>query len=299
MGDTLFELVLLPLQFPFMQKALLITVIIAPAAAMLSCFLVLKGWSLMGDAVSHAVLPGVVLAYVAGIPLVFGAFLAGLFTALATGFIKDHSRVKQDTVMGVVFSGMFGLGIVIYTRIESGLHLDHILFGNMLGVGSEDLWTTGLIAVPVALILLVKWRDILAHAFDPVQAQMVGLPVKVIHYGLLMILSATIVAMLSSVGIILSVAFLIAPGAVAFLLTRRFGPMLFTAVAVALISGVSGIFASFWIDSAPAPTIVLILTALFIAALAWRTRLTARNTARAATAPPTEDQPQGGMQKQS
>ncbi|WP_346909681.1 metal ABC transporter permease [uncultured Roseibium sp.] len=298
MGDNLMELALLPLQFPFMQKALLITVIIAPAAAMLSCFLVLKGWSLMGDAVSHAVLPGVVLAYVAGIPLVFGAFLAGLFTALATGFIKDHSRVKQDTVMGVVFSGMFGLGIVIYTRIDSGLHLDHILFGNMLGVGSEDLWTTSLIAVPVALILLVKWRDVLAQAFDPVQAQMVGLPVKVIHYGLLATLSATIVAMLSSVGIILSIAFLIAPGAVAFLLTRRFGPMLFAAVIVALISGISGIYASFWIDSAPAPTIVLILTAFFIAALTWRTRLSARNAAKAATVLDAGDEPPFGMQKQ-
>ena len=279
MGDGLMDLALLPLQFPFMQKAFLITVLVAPAAAMLSCFLVLKGWSLMGDAVSHAVLPGVVLAYLAGVPLVVGAFLAGLFTALATGFIKDHSRIKQDTVMGVVFSGMFGLGIVIYTQIESEVHLDHILFGNMLGVGAQDLWTAGLIAVPVALILLVKWPDVLAHAFDPVQARMVGLHANAIHYGLLMILSATIVAMLSSVGIILSVAFLIAPGAVAFLLTRRFGPMLLAAVAVALFAGVSGIYASFWIDSAPAPTIVLILTALFLIALAWRTHLTARNTA--------------------
>ncbi|WP_417682390.1 metal ABC transporter permease [Roseibium sp.] len=298
MGDGVMDLALLPLQFPFMQKAFLITVLIAPAAAMLSCFLVLKGWSLMGDAVSHAVLPGVVLAYIAGVPLVFGAFLAGLFTAIATGFIKDHSRVKQDTVMGVVFSGMFGLGIVIYTSIESEIHLDHILFGNMLGVGAGDLWTAGLIAVPVALILWVKWPDVLAHAFDPIQARMVGLPANAIHYGLLMILSATIVAMLSSVGIILSVAFLIAPGAIAFLLTRRFAAMLLAAVAMALFAGVSGIYVSFWIDSAPAPTIVLILTALFIAALAWRTRLTARNTTRPAAVPEDADEPQVRMQKQ-
>jgi len=299
MDGNLIDLALLPLQFPFMQKALLITVIIAPAAAMLSCFLVLKGWSLMGDAVSHAILPGVVLAYLAGIPLVFGAFIAGLFTALATGFIKDHSRVKQDTVMGVVFSGMFGLGIVIYTRIESGLHLDHILFGNMLGVGAEDLWTAGLIAVPVAVILLVKWRDILAHAFDPVQARMVGLPVRAIHYGLLAILSATIVAMLSSVGIILSIAFLIAPGAVAFLLTRRFGPMLLTAVAVALIAGISGIYASFWLDSAPAPTIVLILTGLFVAALVLRIRLTSQNAALAASVPEATGERRAGLREET
>ncbi len=264
------ETLLLPFQFPFMQNAMWITMLIAPAAALLSCFLVLKGWSLMGDATSHAVLPGVVLAYMAGIPLIIGAFLAGLFCALATGFIKDNSRVKQDTVMGVVFSGMFGLGIVLYTRIETDLHLDHILFGNMLGVGATDLWTSGSIAGAVALILVLKWRDILAHAFDPVQARMVGLASGTIHYGLLAILSATIVAMLSSVGIILAIAFLIAPGAIAFLLTRRFAAMLAMSVIVALVAGFSGIYASFWLDSAPAPTIVLILTAVFLLALGWQ-----------------------------
>jgi manganese/iron transport system permease protein len=265
MGDLL-----LPFQFPFMQNALLIVLLIAPAAAMLSAFLVLKGWSLMGDATSHAVLPGVVLAYLAGIPLIIGAFLAGLVCALGTGFIKDNSRIKQDTVMGVVFSGMFGLGIVIYTQIETSLHLDHILFGNMLGVGAQDLWTAGLISGGVALILGVKWRDFLAHSFDPVQAKMIGLPVAWLHYGLLAILSATIVAMLSAVGMILSVAYLIAPGAIAFLLTRRFASMLRMAVAVALLAGVTGVYASFWLDAAPAPTIVLILTGMFLSALALR-----------------------------
>ncbi len=271
---------LLPFQFPFMQNAFLVTLIIAPAAALLSSFLVLKGWSLMGDAVSHAVLPGVVLAYLVGAPLVFGAFLAGLFTALATGFVKDHSRVKQDTVMGVIFSGMFGIGIVIYTRISSSVHLDHILFGNMLGIGPDDLWTAGLIAAPVALILTVKWRDILAHSFDPVQARMVGLRVGLIHYGLLTILSATIVAMLSAVGIILSVALLIAPGAIAFLLTRRFSTMLVLSVAAALLAGLFGIYLSFFIDSAPAPTIVLVLTAMFIVAFVWRNWQVRRMTTR-------------------
>ncbi|WP_300551084.1 metal ABC transporter permease [Roseovarius sp.] len=261
---------LLPLQFPFMQNAMLIVVLIAPAAAMLSCFLVLKGWSLMGDATSHAVLPGVVLAYLAGIPLIIGAFLAGLVCALGTGFIKENSRIKQDTVMGVVFSGMFGLGIVIYTQVETALHLDHILFGNMLGVGGKDLWTAGLISGGVAAILGMKWRDFLAHSFDPVQAKMIGLRVSWLHYGLLAILSATIVAMLSSVGIILSVAYLIAPGAIAFLLTRRFSAMMILSIIVALLAGMIGIYTSFWLDAAPAPTIVLLLTGMFLAALALR-----------------------------
>ena len=261
---------LMPFQFPFMQNAFLVTALIAPAAAMLSAFLVLKGWSLMGDATSHAVLPGVVLAYVVGIPLIVGAFLAGMVMALGAGFIQEHSRVKQDTVLGVVFSGMFGLGIVLYTQIETDAHLDHILFGNMLGVGAADLWTSGLIAGAVALVLAVLWRDLLAHAFDPVQAQMIGLRTTLLHYGLLTLLSATIVAMLSSVGIILAIAFLIAPGAIAFLLTRRFAAMLVVAIAVAELAGLLGIYASFWLDSAPAPTIVLVLTAGFLVALAAR-----------------------------
>ena len=261
------ETLLLPLQFPFMQNAFLVTMLIAPAAAMLSCLLVLRGWSLMGDATSHAVLPGVVLAYMVGLPLILGAFVAGLFCAIATGFIRDHSRVKQDTVMGVVFSGMFGLGIVLYTRIESAVHLDHILFGNMLGVGAGDLWIAGLISGAATLVLLAKGRDFLAHAFDPVQARMIGLRTGWLHYGLLALLSATIVAMLSSVGIILSVAYLIAPGAIAFLLTRRFATMLAVSVAAALLAGLAGTYASFWLDSAPAPTIVLAMTLMFLAAL--------------------------------
>lgn len=264
--DTL----LMPFQFPFMQNAFLVTALIAPAAAMLSAFLVLKGWSLMGDATSHAVLPGVVLAYVAGIPLIVGAFLAGMVMALGAGYIQEHSRVKQDTVLGVVFSGMFGLGIVLYTRIETDTHLDHILFGNMLGVGVADLWTSGLIAGGVVLVLAVLWRDFLAHAFDPVQAQMIGLRTGLLHYGLLTLMSATIVAMLSSVGIILAIAFLIAPGAIAFLLTRRFSTMLVVAIVAAELAGLIGIYSSFWLDSAPAPTIVLVLTAGFLAALGAR-----------------------------
>ncbi|MBT9383587.1 metal ABC transporter permease [Pseudooceanicola sp. CBS1P-1] len=264
------ETLLLPFQFPFLQNAFLVVLLIAPAAAMLSCFLVLKGWALMGDATAHAVLPGVVLAYVAGLPLLLGAFAAGLFCALATGWIRDRAGLRQDTVTGVVFSGMFGLGVVLYTAIESDVHLDHILFGNMLGVGAADLWTSGLIAGGVVLGLGLLWRPLLAQAFDPVQAKMIGLPVALLHYGLLAALSACIVAMLSSVGIILSVASLIAPGATAFLLTRRFGAMLAVAVLVAMLAGVAGTYAAFWLDSAPAPTIVLVQTALVLLALGWR-----------------------------
>jgi manganese/iron transport system permease protein len=221
--SDLIQLLLQPFSFGFMQQAFVITLLVAIPMGLLSPFLVLKGWSLMGDAISHAVLPGVVLAYIAGIPLAIGAFAAGMICALATGFLKQNSRVKEDTVMGVVFSGMFGLGIVLYTKIQSDVHLDHILFGDMLGVAWRDIAETGVIAAVTLLALGIWRRDLLLHAFDPQHAQAIGLPVKFLHYGLLCILSLTIVGALKAVGIILAVAMLIAPGSIAFLLTKRFG----------------------------------------------------------------------------
>lgn len=261
---------LMPFRFGFMQNAFLMAMIVSVPTALLSCFLVLKGWALMGDAISHAVLPGIVLAYALGIPLIFGAFAAGMFTAIATGFLAGNSRVKQDTVMGVVFSGMFGLGIVLFVAIDTDVHLDHILFGNMLGVETGELWQAGLIAAGVSLVLVLKWKDWLLHSFDPAQARTSGLWVNWLHYGLLALISLTIVATLTAAGLILAIALLIAPGAIAFLLVRTFGAMLAVAVAVCMVAMLTGTYLSFFIDSAPAPTIVLVLTALFIVAFVRR-----------------------------
>lgn len=273
---SLFETLMMPFRFEFMVNAMVIAMLIAVPAALLSCFLVLKGWSLMGDAVSHAVLPGVVLAYIINIPLAIGAFAAGMFCALATGFLKENSRIKQDTIMGVVFSGMFGLGLVMYVKVQSDVHLDHILFGDILGIGKQDMIETAIIAVIVTALLVLKWRDLLLHAFDPAQARAVGLPVRLLHYGLLAILSLTIVGALKAVGIILAIAILIAPGAIAFLLTRNFSSMLIVAVIVAVASSGLGVYVSFFIDSAPAPTIVLLMTLVFIAAFIIARRRVAR-----------------------
>ena len=274
------DIVLQPFQFTFMNNAFLMMAILSVPTSLLSCYLVLKGWSLMGDAISHAVLPGVVLAYLINIPLIIGAFCAGMVCALATGFLSENSRVKQDTVMGIVFSGMFGFGIVLYTKITTDVHLDHILFGNMLGVGPDQLWTSGLIAAFVGVVMIAKRADFMLHAFDPVQAQAVGLRVGWLHYGMLALISLTIVATLSAVGIILSIGLLIAPGAIAYLLTKRFDRMLMIAVLVTLGSGVLGVYISFFIDSAPAPTVVLLLTAIFILAFAR-----ANTVARASSSP--------------
>ena len=266
---------LLPLQFPFMHGAFYIALLIGPPTALLSCFLVLKGWSLMGDAVSHAVLPGIVIAHIIGLPLIVGAFIAGMICSLLIGYLDANSRVRQDTVMGVVFSGMFGFGLVLYTKIETNIHLDHILFGNMLGVGNADLWTSGVIGVLVCAALFITWKDLLLAAFDPAQARAIGLPTRALHYGLLTILSLTIVATLKAVGLILAIGLLIAPGAIAFLITREFRYMLIAAVLVSTSSLVSGVYLSFWLGSDPGPTVILMLTVLFIAAFCarmWRNR---------------------------
>lgn len=191
-----------PFQFSFMVNAMLVAAIVAVPCALLSVFLVLKGWALMGDAMSHAVFPGVVVAYILGIPFAIGAFIAGLFCAIATGYLDDNSRIKRDTIMGIVFSGMFGAGLVLYVSIQSEVHLDHILFGDMLGISASDIAQTSLIALAIALIIGFKWRDFLLHAFDPQQAKASGLRCGLLHYGLLCMIALTIVATLKAVGII-------------------------------------------------------------------------------------------------
>jgi manganese/iron transport system permease protein len=257
----------LPFVLDFMQRAFAITLLVAVPMALLSCYLVLRGWSLMGDAISHAVLPGIVVAYWVGAPLALGAFVAGMVCAGATGFVKENSRVKEDTAMGIVFSGMFALGIVLYVWTPTDVHLDHILFGDPLGVSWADVARSAGIAVPVAAVVLAARRGFLLHAFDAQHARAIGLPVRGLHYGLLALVSLTVVAALQAVGIILAIAFLIAPGAVAFLWARRFGPMLAVAVAVGAGASLLGVYASFWLDSAPAPTIVLVMAAVFAASL--------------------------------
>lgn len=273
------DFLLLPFQLPFMQKAFLIAALAALPMGLLSPFLVLKGWSLMGDAISHAVLPGIVLAYIVGLPLAAGAFAAGMICALATGYLQENSRVKEDTVMGVVFSGMFGLGIVLYIAIQTDIHLDHILFGDILGVAWRDVAESAAIALVALATAGLFRRDLMAMVFDEQHARAIGLPVRLLHYGLLALISLTIVGALKAVGIILAIALLISPGAIAYLITRSFERMLVVSMAIAVGSSILGVYASFFIDSAPAPTIVLLMSLQFIAAFAW-SQWQARRTTR-------------------
>jgi manganese/iron transport system permease protein len=286
---SLLDVLLAPLAYDFMQRALIVAILIGAVCAVLSCYLVLRGWSLMGDAISHAVLPGIVVAYVAGLPLVVGAFAAGVSCAVLTGYLKENSRVKEDTVMGIVFSGMFGLGLVMMTKVETDQHLNHILFGNMLGVTWRDVVETGLIAGTTLLIVLAKRRDLLLYCFDPQHARAIGLPVRLIHYALLILLSLTIVGSIKAVGVILVVAMLITPGATAYLLTSRFEHMLAIAATVAIGSSVLGTLASFHVDGATGPCIVLIQAAMFLVAFLFAPRNGLLTRSRIPDSPNPED----------
>jgi len=258
-----------PFRYPFMVDAMMVGAAIGAVCAVLSCYLVLKGWSLMGDAISHAVLPGIVIAYAIGLPLAIGAFLSGLVCAVATGFIKDNSRVKEDTVMGVVFTGMFAFGLVLFTKIKSDLHLDHILFGNILGLEPGDLRNTLLVAGLTLAVILMLRRDLLLFCFDPGQARTIGLPVKLLYYLLLSLLAVTIVVSLKAVGIILVIAMLVTPGCVAYLLSDRFGTMLGIAVATAVGSSLTGVYVSFFLNASTGACIVLVQALVFLVVLGF------------------------------
>ncbi len=261
--NALFE----PLQYAFMRDALLVGMLVAAMCAVLSCFLILKGWSLMGDAISHAVLPGIVLAYIAGLPLAIGAFAAGLFCAVGTGFIKQNSRVKEDTVMGVVFTGLFAFGLVLFSRTSSDMHLDHILVGNILGITRQQVWETLGLGGAVLGVTLALRRDLLLICFDPAQARVMALPERFLNYLLLGLLSLAIVVSLQSVGIILVVAMLVTPGSIAHLWVDRFDRMLAVATASAVSSTWAGIFISYHIDGSPGACIVLVQALLFLGSL--------------------------------
>ncbi|MDU8924469.1 metal ABC transporter permease [Pasteurellaceae bacterium LIM206] len=258
-----------PFAYPFMQTALFTAIVVAIVCAVLSCYLVLKSWSLMGDAISHAVLPGIVLGYIAGTPLMIGAFCSGLVSALCMGYIKENSRIKEDTAIGIVFSGMFALGLVLFTKIETDQHLMHVLFGNLLGIHQEELIQTLLISITVFIVLKLKQRDFLLFCFNPTQASIVGLSAKKLYYGLLVLLVMTIITAMQVVGVILVVAMLISPGITAYLLTKHFARMVWLAVISAVLSSLFGTIASYHLNADIGPSIILVQALFFCLALVY------------------------------
>lgn len=265
--DTLGDWLIAPLQYPFLVKAIAVSAFVGLVCAVLSCYITLKGWSLMGDAVSHAVVPGVVLAYVLHIPFAIGAFIFGFGATVAIGYVKAQTRLKEDAVIGVVFTGFFALGLVLITKIPSNIDLFHILFGNVLGISTGDMIQTLIAGTLTLIIILLRRKDLLLFCFDPNHAKAIGLNTGVMYYTLLSVLALTIVTALQTAGIILVIAMLVTPGSIAYLLTDRFDHMLGYAVASGIFSCVLGTYLSYHLDVSTGGAIVVLLSGIFILAM--------------------------------
>lgn len=256
-----------PLSHGFMSRALVATLISASVCALLSCWLVQIGWSLMGDAVSHAVFPGVVFAHMIGVPFALGAFIFGAGAVGLIGALQSRTTLKSDTTIGVVFTSLFALGIAVNSVFPSQVDLNHILFGNILGVGVNDLLLVAIVGFASGAVLLLKRRDLTLYAFDPVQAHTLGIRVRGLRILLLLILALVVVITLQTVGIILVVAMLIIPGATALLVSGRMSRILPIAVASALLSSMVGVYAAYYLNASVGGVVVLTQAALFMLAL--------------------------------
>ncbi|MGB6052649.1 MAG: metal ABC transporter permease [Rhodococcus sp. (in: high G+C Gram-positive bacteria)] len=251
------DLLLDPLQYTFIRRALLVTVVASVVCAVLSCWLVLIGWSLMGDAVSHAVLPGVALSYLLGAPFAIGALIFALIAVGAIGIVRNTTAVKEDAAIGVVFTTLFAFGVVLISKFPSQIDLNHILFGNLLGVSEGDMWQVIVLGGLALAVMIVKRRDFTLFAFDRTQARAVGISPSVLSGLMLTLLALTTVVALQAVGVILVVAMLITPGATAYLLTQRFRQMLLLAPAIGIGCAIVGIYVSFYLDVSSGGTVVL------------------------------------------
>ena len=263
------ETLLTPLQYEYMLKAIFVSAVIGGVCAFLSCFITLKGWSLMGDALSHSVVPGVAVAYYAGWPFAAGAFVTGLLAAVGMGFVKANTRLREDAVIGVVFTAFFALGLLLISLYPSQVDLRSIVFGNILGISNPDIVQVLIISGVTLVVLGFKWRDLLLFCFDPNQARALGLNTTVLHFTLLTLLSATAVAALQTVGACLVVAMLVTPGATAYLLTDRFGKMIGIATSMGVGTSIVGAYASYFFDGSTGGCIVTLQSALFVAALVF------------------------------
>jgi manganese transport system permease protein len=262
--DSIWQWFVQPLQYDFMVKALLMSAVVGLVCAVLSCYLILKGWSLMGDAVSHSVLPGVVLSYILGLPFSIGAFVFGLLSVLTIGFVKRQTRLKEDAVMGIVFTGLFALGLVMISRTPSTVDLTHILFGNVLGIPNSDVIQTLVIVAITLTGLLILRKDLLLFCFDENQARAIGLNTTLLYYTLLTLLALTIVAALQTVGIILVIAMLITPGAIGYMLTDRFNRMMVIASVASVLSSLTGAYLSYHLDASTGGCIIVVQALVFL-----------------------------------
>lgn len=283
------EQLAVPFQYDYMLKAMWVSALIGGVCGLLSCFVTLKGWSLMGDALSHAVVPGVTIAYLLGAPFALGAFISGLLAAVGMGFVKARTSLREDAVIGVVFTLFFAAGVLLISLFPAGISLRTIVFGNILGISDADVVQVALIAGGTLVALALKWRDLVLFCFDPQQVRALGLNPLALHFTLLTLLAATAVASMQTVGACLVVATLVTPGATAYLLADRFGRMLGIAAGIGVGTSFLGAYASYFLDGSTGGCIVVFQTLLFLAALVFGPRhgmLASRAQRRRALAPP-------------
>ncbi len=262
----IFQTLLTPFHYDYMVRAIWVSALVGGTCGFLSSFVTLKGWSLMGDALSHAVVPGVAVAYLLGLPFALGAFVAGLLAAASMAFIRSRSRIREDATIGIVFTAYFALGLLLISLFPTRVDLKVILLGNILGIADIDIAQVLIISAVTLLILGLKWRDLMLFCFDPNQARALGLPAGLLHVTLLALLAAASVAALQAVGACLVVAMLITPGATAYLLTDRFGKMLWLSSAMGVATSLVGAYASFFVNGATGGCIVTLQTLVFLAA---------------------------------
>ena len=263
---------LIPFQYEYMVKAILVSGFIGGVCALLSCFVVLKGWSLLGDALSHAVVPGVAVAYIIGIPFSVGAFISGMLAALAMGFIKKRTRIREDAVIGIVYTTFFALGVLLISLFPSNITLSTIVMGNILGIADRDIVQTLIIAGSSLAIILLKWKDLRLFSFDSAQARAIGLNTNVLYLLLLTLLAVTAIAALQTVGSILVVAMLVTPGAAAYLLTDNFSSMMRLASIIGVLTSSAGAYISYFLNGSAGGCIVALQFLFFLAVLFFAPR---------------------------
>ncbi|MBF0813650.1 metal ABC transporter permease [Staphylococcus sp. mip270_02] len=251
-------------EFSFLQRALITSIVIGMICGVIGCFIVLRSLALMGDAISHAVLPGVAISYMIGINFFYGAVVFGVLAALGIGFVNQNSKIKSDSSIGIVFSSFLALGVLLITKAQSSIDLTEILFGNVLTVKPEDRTITFIVVAIVLVVIIVFYKEFLLSSFDPTMAAASGLPVKFIHYTLMILLTLVTVASLQTVGVILVVSLLITPASTAYLLTKRLSTMILTSALIGMMSSVIGLFFSVTFNLPSGVVIVLVITIIFI-----------------------------------
>ena len=273
------------IQYEFLQKALFTSAMVGMICGVIGCFIVLRGLALIGDAISHAVLPGVAISYMLGINFFYGAVVAGVLTAMGIGFVSQNSRIKSDSAIGIVFTAVFAVGVILISQVKTSTDLNSILFGNVLSVRSSDMWMTLIIGVIVLFTVTLFYKELLVSTFDPTMASAYGLPTKLLHYLLMVLLTMVTVASLQTVGIILVVAMLITPASTAYLLTNRLSMMVVLSAIFGVLSAIIGLYFSFVYNFPSGAVIVLVTTVFFMLALffspkqgvLWRSLRTKRN----------------------